>query len=61
MKEAESVAPALGDERPEENGAAGENDSCGPLGEDGEPQEETEENKGRAKVFEGGSACFRFE
>src|SRR5216684_5636438 len=32
MKEAESVAPALGEERPEKNGAAGENDGGGAFG-----------------------------
>ena len=35
MEEAEGVAPALGEERPEKNGAAGENDGGGAFGEDG--------------------------
>src|SRR2546425_3666562 len=34
VKEAESVAPAFGEERPEENGATGENDGGGAFGED---------------------------
>jgi len=46
MKEAESVAPALGEERPEKDGAAGENDRGGAFGEDGEAEEEAEENEG---------------
>src|SRR5713101_4152920 len=44
MKEAEGVAPALGDERPEKNGAAGEDDSGRAFREDGEPQEKTEKD-----------------
>src|SRR6266849_9389150 len=46
MKEAEGVAPALGEERPEKYGAAEENDGCGAFCEDGEAEEETEENQG---------------
>ena len=46
MKEMEGVAPALGEERPEENGAAGKNDRGGAFGEDGEAEEETEEKEG---------------
>src|SRR5258708_3112849 len=42
VKEAKGVAPALGEERPEENSAAGENDGGGTFGEDGEAEEETE-------------------
>src|SRR6266436_5486220 len=49
MKEAEGVAPALGEERPEENGAAGENDGGGAFGEDGEAEEETEEKEGQPR------------
>jgi len=45
MKEAEGVAPALGEERPEENGAAGEDDGGRAFGEDGEAEEETEEKE----------------
>jgi hypothetical protein len=46
MEEAEGVAPALGKERPEKNGAAGENDGGGAFGEDGEAEEKTEEDEG---------------
>jgi len=49
MKEAEGVAPALGDERPEENGASGENDGRGTFREGGETQEKTEEDKGEPR------------
>src|SRR6266851_6593673 len=45
MKEAEGVAPALGEERPEENGAAGENDGGGTFGEYGQAKEETEKKE----------------
>jgi len=45
MKEAQGVAPAFGEERPKENGAATENDRCGAFGEDGEAEKEAEENK----------------
>jgi len=45
MKEAEGVAPALREKRPEKNGAAGENDGCGAFREDGETQEKTEKNE----------------
>jgi len=34
VKEAEGIAPALGEERPEKNCAAGENDGGGSFGED---------------------------
>src|SRR5258708_5318553 len=46
MKEAEGVAPALGDERPEKNGASAENNGRRAFCEDGEAEEETEENEG---------------
>ncbi len=46
MKEAESVSPALGEERPEKNGAAGEDNGGGAFGEDGEAEEESEEDEG---------------
>ncbi len=49
MKEAEGVAPALGEERPEKYGAAGENDGYGAFCEDGEAEEETEENQGEPR------------
>src|SRR2546426_4272883 len=42
MKEAEGVTPALGEERPEKDSAAGENDGSGAFGEPGEAEEETE-------------------
>jgi len=42
VKEAGGVAPSLGEERPEENSAAGENDAGGAFGEYGETEEETE-------------------
>src|SRR5713101_8075933 len=45
MKEAEGVAPALGEERPEKNGAAGENDGGGTFGEYGQAKEETEKKE----------------
>src|SRR5713226_1649329 len=45
VKETQGVAPALGEERPKENGAATENDRCRALGEDGEAEKEAEENK----------------
>ncbi len=45
MEEAEGVAPAFGEERPEKDGAAGKNDGRGAFGEDGEAEEETEENE----------------
>src|SRR5258708_29324438 len=46
MKEAESVSPALGEERTEKNGAAGEDNGGGAFGEDGEAEEESEEDEG---------------
>ncbi len=46
MKEAKGLAPALGEERPEKTAAAGENNCGGAFGEDGEPEEETEEEQG---------------
>src|SRR5258708_30937927 len=46
MKEAESVSPALGEERTEKNGAAGEDNGGGACGEDGEGEEESEEDGG---------------
>src|SRR6266446_4582577 len=45
MKEAEGVAPALGEERPEKNGAAGEDDGGGTFGEYGQAKEETEKKE----------------
>ncbi len=45
MKEAKGVAPALGEERPEKNGAAGENDGGGTFGEYGQAKEETEKKE----------------
>src|SRR5439155_14388147 len=46
MKEAEGVAPALGEKRPEKNGASGKNDGGGAFGENGEAKEETEQHEG---------------
>src|SRR5260370_40483295 len=49
MKDAEGVAPALGDERPEKYGAAGEDDGRGTFREDREAEEEAEENEGEPR------------
>jgi len=40
MKEAEGVAPALGDERPEKNGATGEDDTAGPFARTARPRKD---------------------
>jgi hypothetical protein len=42
VKEEEGIPPAFGEERPEKNSAAGENDGGGSFGEYGETEEETE-------------------
>ena len=49
MKKAEGVTPALGEERPEKNGAAGENEGGGAFGEYGEAEEETEQKEGEPR------------
>jgi hypothetical protein len=36
LKQAEGVAPAFGEDGPEEDGATGEDDGCGTFGENGE-------------------------
>ncbi len=46
MEQAKSVAPALCEERPEENSAAAEDDAGGAFGEDGEAKEKSEEHQG---------------
>jgi len=46
MKEAEGVAPAFREERPEKNGAAGKNDGGRAFRENGEAKEETEQHEG---------------
>jgi hypothetical protein len=45
MKQAKGVTPALREQRPEEDGAAAEDDSGGTFGEDGETEKETEGKK----------------
>src|SRR5260370_33990652 len=45
MKEAEGVAPALGEERPEKDSACGENDRGGAFGEDRQGKEENAEKE----------------
>ncbi|OLB38794.1 MAG: hypothetical protein AUH11_05830 [Acidobacteria bacterium 13_2_20CM_57_17] len=46
MKEAEGVAPALGEKRPEKNGAPGKNYGGRAFRENGEAKEETEQHEG---------------
>ena len=46
MKATEGVTPALGEEGPEKNPSAGEDDRGGAFGENGEAKEETEEEGG---------------
>ena len=45
MKEPKSIAPAFGEERPEENGAPGEDDGSGAFGENGKAEKESEEEE----------------
>jgi len=45
MKKAKGVAPALGEKRPEENGAPHEDDSCWAFRQNREPEEKAEENQ----------------
>src|SRR5713101_3601371 len=49
MKEAEGVGPALGKERPEKNGSAGENNCGRAFCEGSEAEKETEENEGQPR------------
>src|SRR5579863_9832290 len=45
MKQAEGVAPASCEKRPEENGASAKNNCCGAFGQDGKTKEKAEENQ----------------
>ena len=45
MKKAEDVAPLFGEERPEEDGAAREDERGWAFGEDGKAQEEAEDER----------------
>ena len=44
VKAADGVAPTLGEEGPEKDSAAGENDGRGTFGESGEAEEKTKQN-----------------
>jgi len=59
MEEAEGVAPAFGEERPEENGAARENDGGGAFGEDRRGRGRNRREGERAKACAEESECFR--
>ena len=50
MKAAKRIAPAFGEDRPQQNSAAGKNDCGGPFRENGEAQEEAEENESEPGV-----------
>src|ERR1700739_1381583 len=47
IKAAKCVAPAFGEQSPEKNAAAGEDDGCGAFGQSGETEEEAEEEGGK--------------
>ena len=47
MKTADGVAPALGEEGPEKDGAAGKDEGRGAFGEGGKAQKETEQDGGK--------------
>src|SRR5260370_13240776 len=58
MKEAEGVAPALGEERPEKNGAAGQDNCDRAFGEDSKAEEETKEDEGQPSGSREGRRVF---
>jgi hypothetical protein len=55
MEEAEGVAPAFGEERPEKNGAAGEDYGGGTFGEHGETQEKTKKDERQPRLCREGA------